>query len=74
MFYQAMQIGQLETAGLPYDSMDKIVEKLKQVTAEQVQNTAEKYLIEDSLTVATLDPQPLAEKKAAPPAGARHGQ
>lgn len=74
MFYQAMQIGQLETAGLPYDSMDKIVEKLKQVTAEQVQNAAKKYLIEDSLTVATLDPQPLAEKKAAPPAGARHGQ
>ncbi|MGH8728430.1 MAG: M16 family metallopeptidase [Burkholderiales bacterium] len=73
MFYQAMQIGQLETAGLPYDSMDAIVDKLKQVTAEQVQKVARKYLIDDSLTVATLDPQPLSEKKAAPPAqGARH--
>jgi zinc protease len=76
MFYQAMQIGQLETAGLPYDSLDTIVEKLKRVTAEQVQEVAQKYFIDDSLTVATLDPQPISEKKAAatPAQGARHAQ
>jgi zinc protease len=74
MFYQAMQIGQLETAGLPYDAMNAIVEKLKQVTAEQVQTVAKKYLTNDSLTVATLDPQPLAEKKAPPAQGAGHGR
>jgi zinc protease len=76
MFYQAMQIGQLETAGLPYDSLDAIVEKLKQVTAEQVQKVAQKYFSDDSLTVAALDPQPLSGKKAAvaPEGGARHAQ
>jgi zinc protease len=74
MFYQAMQIGQLETAGLPYDAMNAIVGKLKQVTAEQVQTVAKKYLTNDSLTMARLDPQPLAGKKAPPAQGARHGQ
>lgn len=73
MFYQAMQIGQLETAGLPYDSLDTIVEKLKAVTAEQVQKVAQKYFGEEGLTVATLDPQPLSGTRAAAPAeGVRH--
>jgi zinc protease len=75
MYFQAQQIGSLDMVGLPPTLMDLFVEKLKLVTAEQVQAVAKKYLIDDQLTVAYLDPQPLAEKKpSAPPAGLRHEQ
>jgi zinc protease len=59
MFYQAMLIGEVETAGLPLDTLDTRLEKLKAVTAGQVQEVARKYLVDDRLTVAVLDPQPL---------------
>lgn len=73
MFYQAMEIGQMEMSGLSYRDIDMRLEKLKAVTAEQVQQAARKYLVDDQLTVAVLDPQPLDPKsKAAPPADARH--
>jgi zinc protease len=75
MFFQARMIGWLETVGLPHRVLDLFVEKLQGVTSEQVQAVARKYLIDDRLTVAYLDPQPLdgGVRKAAPPAGARHG-
>lgn len=75
MFYQARQIGMMEVIGLSYRDLDLFIEKLQQVTSEQVQAVAKKYLIDDNLTVAYLDPQPLdtAPRRAAPPAGARHG-
>lgn len=75
MFYQAMQIGTLETVGLPHTSLDLQIAKLKQVTAAQVQEVARKYFKDDTLTVAVLDPQPLAEKKPAPRVpGVRHAE
>lgn len=75
MFYQAMQIGVLETAGLPHSSLDVQIEKLKAVTAAQVQEVAKKYFGDDALTVAVLDPQPLdGAKPAARVAGVRHAE
>jgi zinc protease len=75
MFFQARQIGSLETAGLSYKAPEVILEKLKQVTPAQVQEVARKYFGDDQLTVAYLDPQPLAGRKpAAPPPGARHAK
>jgi len=59
VYYQAMHIGMLQTIGLPYDSSDLQVRKLQEVTADQVREVARKYLIDDNLTVAVLDPQPL---------------
>ena len=59
VYYQAMRIGMLETIGLPFDSSDRQVKKLQDVTADQVREVARKYLIDDNLTVAVLDPQPL---------------
>jgi zinc protease len=67
MFFQAMQIGQLEITGYPYSSIDLMLKKLQQVTAAQVQEVAKKYLIDDGLTVAVLDPQPLNGRQPAPP-------
>jgi len=63
VYYQAMRIGMLQTIGLPYDSSDLQVRKLQQVTAEQVRDVARKYLVDDNLTVAVLDPQPLPAGK-----------
>ncbi|HQR52270.1 MAG TPA: pitrilysin family protein [Burkholderiales bacterium] len=75
MFYQAMQIGTLETAGLPHRSLDVQIEKLKAVTAAQVQEVAQKYFGDDGLTVAVLDPQPLeGARRASSVAGVRHAQ
>ena len=73
VFYQAMKIGEMETAGLGYRAIDTRIEKLKAVTVEQVQAAAKKYLMDDTLTVATLDPQPLDDKHpVAPPKGLHH--
>ena len=70
VFYQAMQIGTLETVGLDWRLMDKYVERLKAVTPEQVQQMAQKYLVEDRLTVAVLDPQTLDSKQPRHPSSA----
>ncbi|HYN55421.1 MAG TPA: pitrilysin family protein [Methylotenera sp.] len=59
MFYQAMQIGTVETIGFSWRILDEYPGKLRAVTPEQVQAVAKKYLIQDNLTIATLDPQPL---------------
>lgn len=72
VFGQAMEIGVMETSGLSHTDIDRIIDQLKAVTAQQVQAVAQKYFGDDALTVATLVPLPLSEKKAAPPAGARH--
>ena len=62
VFYQAMQIGQLESIGLGYQAIPVMLEKLQQVTAAQVQQVAKEVLLDDNLTVAVLDPQPLSGK------------
>ncbi|HWI15467.1 MAG TPA: pitrilysin family protein, partial [Burkholderiales bacterium] len=73
MMFQARQIGGLEIAGLSHRYIDLFLEKLKAVTPEQVQAVAKKYLVDDGLTVAFLDPQPLpAERPAPPPGGVDH--
>ncbi len=62
VFYQAMQIGQMESIGLSYKAIPVMLEKLQAVTAEQVQQVAKEFLQDDNLTVAVLDPQPLSGK------------
>lgn len=76
MFFQARQIGWMEVIGFSHRDLDLFLEKLQQVTSEQVREVARKYLVDDRLTVAHLDPQPQpdASVRAALPAGARHGQ
>ncbi len=60
VFYQAMQIGMLDTLGLDWRLIDEEIERLRAVTPEQVQAVARKYLVEDNLNVAVLVPK---EKK-----------
>ena len=69
MMAQAMEIGGLEAAGHKWQDIDRLLEKIRGVTAEEVQAVAKKYFTDDALTVAVLDPLPLDQakpKKSAP--------
>lgn len=75
VFYQAMIIGMLETVGLPWQLADEYVGKIQGVTAEQVQSVARKYLKDDALTVAMLEPLPMTQRRpGAAQGGMRHGR
>jgi zinc protease len=73
VFGQAMEIGVMEMSGLSYRDIDLIIERLRAVTPQQVQAVAQKYFGDNALTVATLVPLPMTDKKpaaAADPAAA----
>ena len=59
LFYQAMQLGEYVTAGLPPEALAHRVDKLRAVTAKEVQAAAQQWLQDDQLSVAELDPQAL---------------
>jgi zinc protease len=72
MFGQAMEIGQNESAGIPYQQIGRMLEKLQQVTAAEVQAVARKYFNDDMLTIGVLDPQPLDGRPQRPAVAIRH--
>ena len=51
--------------------MDEYVDRLKAVTPEQVQAVAKKYLIDDRLTVAVMEPD--TNQSSAPSSAAAMG-
>lgn len=63
VFYQAMQLGVLETVGLGWQRKDEYLKNIQSVTAEQVQAVAKKYLTPERLTVAQLEPLPIDPKQ-----------
>lgn len=72
VFYQGMQIGMLETIGLDWMVGEQYVDNIKAVTAEQVQAVANKYFVDDSLTIAELVPLPLDGRRPAATSGDAH--
>jgi zinc protease len=60
---QAMEIGGIEAAGQSWRDIDALLEKIKSVTAEEVQAVARKYFTDDTLSIAVLDPQPVDQSK-----------
>jgi len=73
LFYQAMQLGEYTTAGLPPEALLRRVDKLRAVTAKEVQAAAQQWLQDDRLSVAELDPQALnAQPRRANVPGVRH--
>jgi zinc protease len=56
MFYQAMLIGTLESAGLSWRIKDDYDRAIQAVTPAQVQAVARRFLVRDRMTVATLVP------------------
>lgn len=73
LFYQAMQLGEYVTAGLPPEALAHRVDKLRAVSAGEVQAAARQWLQDDQLSVGILDPQalqPQTHRPAVP--GVRH--
>ncbi|ODT37702.1 MAG: peptidase M16 [Lautropia sp. SCN 70-15] len=70
---QAMEIGGLEVSGYSHRDADRILERIRAVTAADIQAVARKYFDEDSLTVVTLLPQPIdPNAQRRPPPATRH--
>ncbi|MEN9295450.1 MAG: hypothetical protein RIS03_1144 [Pseudomonadota bacterium] len=61
VFAQAMEIGMTEIVGISWREKDQILERLQRVKSLDIQRVIQKYFIDDALTVAVLDPQPLAQ-------------
>lgn len=61
-FYQAMQLGLLETVGVGWQKSAEYVAKVQAVSVEQLQAVAKKYLIEDHLTVVYMLPNDKPQK------------
>lgn len=56
---QAMEIGWLEAAGVHWRDHERLLDRIRSVTADEVRSVAKKYFGDDTLTVAILDPQPI---------------
>ncbi|MDH4273800.1 MAG: insulinase family protein [Gammaproteobacteria bacterium] len=69
VYYQAMLIGMLETMGFDWRMGEQYVDKIRAITAEQVRSVAQRYLLEDQLTVAVLEPQAMDNSPTAPRSG-----
>jgi zinc protease len=74
VFNQARELGTQWIQGLPIVANERLIQKLRGVTGEQVKAVAAKYFGDDQLTVAVLQPQPLDKnrKPRAPLPDARH--
>ena len=57
MFYQAMQIGILESAGIGWRRKDEYVDRIRALTPAQIQAAARRYLNDERMTVTMLKPQ-----------------
>jgi zinc protease len=69
VFYQAMQIGVMETVGLDWRLLDEYPQRIAAVTPEQIMAVAREFFVDDNLTVAVLEPQPLDGSAPHAPAG-----
>ncbi len=72
VFYQAMQLGEMESIGLKHQDIPVLLTKIQAVTAQQVQDAAREILTDDNLIVGVLDPQPLSGKPKHNNGGSTH--
>lgn len=56
---QAQAIGMAESTGEGWVNREKLLTRLGQITAQDIQRVAQKYLIPDNLTIGTLTPLPM---------------
>ena len=71
---QARELGGDWVQGLPLDADERLIQRLRGVTAEQVKAVAARYFGDDQLTVGILRPQPVDpnRKPRTPLPGLRH--
>lgn len=71
---QTRELGGYWIQGLPLDAGERLIQRLRGITAEQVKAVASRYFGDDQLTVGILRPQPVdpnRKPRPAPP-GLRH--
>jgi len=75
IYMQARKLASYATIGLDWRQADRFVQHIQAVTPEQVQTVARRYLNDNNLTVAVLDPLPMKDRKPRRRVGGgRHGQ
>ena len=57
VYGQASRIARMRALGFPHDASETMTRRLREVTAEQVVDVARKFLVDDKLTVAVLEPR-----------------
>jgi zinc protease len=67
-FRRAMLLGQSESIGAGWRRVDQFLERIRAVTAKDVQRVAKQYLIPDNRTVGILVPLPAKQQDPAPTA------
>ncbi len=58
IFYQALKIGKSEVTGVGWKVEKAFVDRINEITPQQIQLVAQKYLVPQGKTVAILEPQP----------------
>ncbi|MDR1648563.1 MAG: insulinase family protein [Zoogloeaceae bacterium] len=66
VFGQAMELGMMGILGFTPRDIDRWLVRLESVTAAEVQAVAQRWFVDDSLTIGVLQPESLAAEKAAP--------
>jgi len=72
-FRHAMLLGQSESIGAGWQRVDQFLDRIRAVTAKDVQRVAKQYLISDNRTVGLLIPLPSRQPEPAPTA-THHGK
>jgi zinc protease len=67
-FRRAMLLGQLESIGAGWRRADQFLDRIRAVTAKDVQRVAKQYLTHDNRTVGILVPLPAKPQEPAPAA------
>lgn len=73
-FRHAMLLGQAEMVGAGWRRIDQFVERIRAVTAKDIQRVARQYLTEDNRTLGILVPLPPKPSEDASPAAMREGK
>lgn len=64
IFGQAMELGLLETVGAGWQASETFTQQIKQITPEQIQETAQKYFQQKAMTRAELIPLAAPERNS----------
>nr|WP_247655959.1 pitrilysin family protein [Hydrogenophaga aromaticivorans] len=70
VFNQAQELGSYWVQGMDVDTGERLMSRLRQVSAAQVQAVAKRYFSDEQLSTAVLVPDP-SRREAAPPATPR---
>lgn len=73
-FRHAMLLGQAEMVGAGWRRIDQFVERIRAVTAKDIQRVARQYLTEDNRTLGILVPLPPKSPDESTPATAHEGK